>query len=53
MKAKKPSKSKKGLKAAKKLEKQKPLITVPLSDVYIKGYTHGSGGGGNVPSGDS
>jgi hypothetical protein len=46
MRAKKQSKSKKGLKAAKKLEKQKPLITVPLTDVHVTGHTLGSGGSG-------
>jgi len=37
MKAKKQKKSKKGLKSAKKLEAQKPLITVPLRDPSITG----------------
>lgn len=44
MKAKKQRKGAKGLKRAKKLEAQKPLVTVPLGDVQITKIPVSGGG---------
>jgi len=43
MKARKRNKSTKTLKRGKKLEKTKTLLTMQLSDVYIKGIQTGGG----------
>lgn len=45
MKTRKQKKNTKALKAAKKLEAQKPLLTVPLTDVQTTKVPTSSGGG--------
>ena len=44
MKAQKRKKAAKSLKRGKALEKKRPLLTVPLTEVYVSGHSLSSGG---------